>query len=325
VTPQLRIVHPFFVCMLIALQQPFGVRIPTFGLDASYDPQIGWLSSTAGIPHIPPNYSAGPYDNGNDQMWPPDPYTIIVDWFDPTTEYDGITLGYPSTSYSFLQVAASASAVSVGFNGGIFKTDVGAYGVGHSISKLGNSWTPFSSPGGIGLAINSAQNPSLSQTSGAIQAFDGLAWQQMPGTSSAIAVGGHDALYMLDTKNIAGGHNVWQWNGSAWQKVKGQGGVSLAVDRNSIPWITDNQNNVYAATSNGTWMSMPGSALAVAAGGDGSVYALGTTDVIGGKQLLKWAGSNFLPISGQGGVSLAAGPHGRPWLVDTSGNIWQGR
>jgi hypothetical protein len=70
------------------------------------------------------------------------------------------------------------------------------------------------------------------------------------------------------------------------------------------------------------------SARDVGIGGDRGVWIVSSTAVAGGFQVKKWNGSTTAPgfdvASGsQGAVRIAVGANGRPWIVDSTGKVFQ--
>ena len=70
------------------------------------------------------------------------------------------------------------------------------------------------------------------------------------------------------------------------------------------------------------WKQQPGSAKRIAAGPDGSVWALGTNPAPGGFGVWRWNGTAWLPVEG-GGVEIAVDPKGHPWVVSDNGTVWK--
>jgi hypothetical protein len=76
-----------------------------------------------------------------------------------------------------------------------------------------------------------------------------------------------------------------------------------------------------ARSSADGWEKVPGSALRIAAGADGSVWVVGTKRATGGFALLRWDGKDWEEVKGAGGVAVALDPQGVPWVIDSKGDI----
>jgi len=71
------------------------------------------------------------------------------------------------------------------------------------------------------------------------------------------------------------------------------------------------------------WRLLPGSmATDIAAGVDGSLWALGALPCHGGYPLFRWTWEGWLPANA-GGVAVAVDAEGHPWIVDAFGTLLQ--
>lgn len=72
-----------------------------------------------------------------------------------------------------------------------------------------------------------------------------------------------------------------------------------------------------------SWQQLPGTASDISVGADGAVWAIGTTPVYGGFNILHWNASTWTWATVDGGaVRIAVGPDGNPWVVNSFGNIF---
>ena len=65
---------------------------------------------------------------------------------------------------------------------------------------------------------------------------------------------------------------------------------------------------------------MPGAARDIAIGADGSVWVIGLDPAPGGNGLHRWQYGQWQRNDG-GGVRVAVGPDGQPWVVQANGNV----
>jgi subtilase family serine protease len=73
------------------------------------------------------------------------------------------------------------------------------------------------------------------------------------------------------------------------------------------------------------WTFLPGTAHNLSVGANGSAWVVGTSVAAGGYGIYRWTGSNWLRASG-GATTIAVGPHGDPWLINSTDQIyhWNG-
>jgi len=76
------------------------------------------------------------------------------------------------------------------------------------------------------------------------------------------------------------------------------------------------------AQSEGNWQQLPGLAVDIGVGADGSAWIIGKNKVAGGYGIFQWTGSNWRMIDG-GAVRIDVGPDGTVWVVNSNGNIFR--
>lgn len=101
-------------------------------------------------------------------------------------------------------------------------------------------------------------------------------------------------------------------------KAEAERKKSIAI-REKIRGIIDKkrQTQLTGLLKAAGWQSMPGKALDVAAGANGSVWVVGTDH-----SPYAWGGKNWVGKPGKI-VRLDVGPHGRPWAVNKANQIWR--
>jgi hypothetical protein len=155
---------------------------------------------------------------------------------------------------------------------------------------------------------------------GAVQPLDGGAWGQQRGAATDIAVDGGQT-FALGTGAALGGHPLWQEGNSGWSAFAGGGaGTVVAVDPGGNPWVVNDRHEIWH-WSGAAWEQEPGSGNYVAAGADGSVYAIGTNAVSGGWTVWRWNGTRWDSVSG-GLVDLSIGTDGSVWGVNSARQVW---
>tara|TARA_R110002110_G_scaffold7200_3_gene36508 strand:+ start:1369 stop:5520 length:4152 start_codon:yes stop_codon:yes gene_type:complete len=89
--------------------------------------------------------------------------------------------------------------------------------------------------------------------------------------------------------------------------------------REKIRGIVDKKRReqIAALVARGAWKRMPGAAIDIAAGANGSVWVAGTNG-----SPYSWTGSTWKALPGKI-VRLDVGPNGRPWAVNKANQIWR--
>ncbi|MDX9972896.1 MAG: family 20 glycosylhydrolase [FCB group bacterium] len=149
-------------------------------------------------------------------------------------------------------------------------------------------------------------------------------WKVQPGEVIQVAFAPDGKRYALDTKAVAGGNAVLEWNGDAWAPLQGApGGVFLAAGPNDTLWVISD-NNILRKREGGAWSELPGRMVRVAVGANGHCYALSTDTLGGGYGIREWKGTDWaLCGPDAAAVEIAAGPDGTLWAVNSLGVTWR--
>lgn len=168
--------------------------------------------------------------------------------------------------------------------------------------------------------IVTMQNGESSNT-GAASTFQyvdtGTVFSHVSGTGHDVAAG--SSVFVLGTDSQPGGFGIWKRTGSSWTRYAG-GATSIAVDPAGNPWVTNSSDQIYH-WNGASWDHMPGQAVYVAAGEDGSVYVLGTGSAPGGQQVWKWVSGAWASVPG-GLTDLSVGRDGSVWGANNTRQIW---
>jgi streptogramin lyase len=108
---------------------------------------------------------------------------------------------------------------------------------------------------------------------------------------------------------------VYQWNGTGFSLVHGAAGVRIAVGPNGAPWIVRSNGQIYRKVRDG-YRRLPGSAVDIGIGGDGSAWIISSED----NGVYRWTGRAWEPYLATG-VAISVDEDGDPWVVTTSGQI----
>lgn len=146
----------------------------------------------------------------------------------------------------------------------------------------------------------------------------GRRWALLPGTANDVGVGAEGTAWVIGTNSVAGGFGIYRWSGTAWQRFDG-GAVRIAVGPQGEPWVVNSAGNIYRRGAN-RWGLLPGRAKDIGVGADGSAWIIGAETHGGGFRVCRWTGKEWEPTDG-GGVRIAVGPLGEPWVVTSSQQI----
>jgi hypothetical protein len=140
-------------------------------------------------------------------------------------------------------------------------------------------------------------------------------------------VAGLQNAWAIGTNAVPGGFGIYQWAWSElhqdyeWTRVTG-GALRVAVASDGQPWIVNAAGRIYERWGN-RWILLPGLARDIGAGGDGSIWVIGTNAVPGGYGLWRWApGTGGWQAVPGGAVAISVDPAGNAWVVNANGAIW---
>jgi hypothetical protein len=141
----------------------------------------------------------------------------------------------------------SGKARDIGAGGGevwIIGTDrqSGGYGVWRW-TRYG--WEPARGAG-VRIAVDGRGTPWVVNERSDIYVRRGTTWTKLPGKARDIGASGDGQAWAIGTDRTEGGYRVWRWTGSTWERSNG-GGVAIAVSPEGIPWVVNDQRNIYRA------------------------------------------------------------------------------
>lgn len=217
------------------------------------------------------------------------------------------------------QLPGTASDISVAPNGDVWIVGTDAVAGGYGIYRFdGTNWARL--PGGATRIAAGPQGPWVANSEGAIFRWDGRAWQKMPGAAYDIGVGADGSVWVIGTNAEAGGYGIYRWNAgrSNWDKVPGSA-ERIAVDSRGNAIVVNKAKEVFVWMSAGLFgqfMRLPGTALDVGTGADGSVFIVGTDH-----GLYQLAGGNWQKREGTFDT-VAVDPRGSPWAINARKEIF---
>lgn len=148
------------------------------------------------------------------------------------------------------------------------------------------------------------------------------AWVQIPGSGIDIGVGANDVVYAVGKQTSAPfrfNHATQTWTQVANGKFK-----NIAAGPDGFAWVTSESNEI-SRQSGLHWKQLPGAAVDIGAGADGTVYAVGTQSVPNGGAIYRWQYQSMTwhKISdAHGAARIDVDPKGNPYIVDNKNNIF---
>jgi Tectonin domain len=137
-----------------------------------------------------------------------------------------------------------------------------------------------------------------------------MAFEQMPGAATDVGIGANNSVWVVGMDKA-----VYNWTGTTWNRIESSEITRVAVDPQGNPWVIGGGGNMFRRVNN-AWVSVPGQALDIGIGADGTVYHVGLSNT-----LYKWNGSGWSNSFGSGAAQVAVDPQGNAWTVDTNGVI----
>jgi hypothetical protein len=139
------------------------------------------------------------------------------------------------------------------------------------------------------LAIGADGRPWVVAAAGAVQRFDGKAWQDMPEiAASELAVGPEGTVFVVD-----GEKRLWRWDVSIkrWERLNGDA-TSVAVGPRGVPWVTRGTGDILAA---GFFDELPESKVSTVS------VAMANAEKAGGVSIGTQVGGGGTAVAGIGG------------------------
>ena len=190
------------------------------------------------------------------------------------------------------------------------------------IYHVGDTSVPVSTAGSVGTnpgdyTITYTATDASGNTATATRlvhvAFS-TSWTQVNGSASDIGVGGGFAWIVGASsrayRSVLTGAGTW----GAWEDMW-HGANRIDVDNNGGAWVVYDGNIWH---HDGSWTQVPGKALDIDAGGDGSVWITHT-----GGGISRWNHAEGKWDRTNGDASqISAGQNGTPWVVQSDASIW---
>ncbi len=146
-----------------------------------------------------------------------------------------------------------------------------------------------------------------------------IEWERITGAATDIGVGPDGSVWIVGTKKISGGYEIYRWTGDAWEKKPG-GAVRVGVGSAGHVWVINNRHQIYRWAGN-DWQLIPGGATDIGVGSDGSVWVVSTNKTLDGFEIYQWMGTAWTKRSG-GAVGIGVGSADNVWAVNNKDEIY---
>lgn len=239
-------------------------------------------------------------------------------WYDISSHFN--CPSSPSLGSSWQMLTGSGTDVSPGAACTAFATGTDAVGGGHGIYYWDQAQWNWVGGGAVEIAQYAGQ-PWVVNSSNQIFYWNN-GWNNLPGWARDIAIGTDGSVWIVGTNTTNGGYGLWRWeSGGYWDMPYGGGGVHIAVDSSGQPWVVNSGHQIWHHTAQG-WIQAPGSAYDIGAGGQGSVWVIGTNASTYGYGIWSWNGGGWSPVDGAA-VAIGVAPSGMPWVINNQGAVYE--
>ena len=223
---------------------------------------------------------------------------------------------------SIVNLAGNARDIAIGSDGSVWIVGNQSTQNGFALEKW-NGWkfeVINSEVGGLRVGVDPNGFPYSVGNAGIIK-FTANSWVQLQGTSVDISVGADGTVWEIGNIGKPGvDAPVFVLSGGQWTYTN-MDAIRIAVDPQGNAWVVKSNGEIMRWTNN-TWQLMPGRAIDIGIGANGSVWVIGTdTNAAGDGNLYQLNGTNWERFEGTG-TNIAVDQNGFPWVVNSSGVVF---
>jgi hypothetical protein len=182
----------------------------------------------------------------------------------------------------------------------------------------GDVWTSTETvDSAVRIAIEAKGNPWYINSAGDMFRNAAGGWQQVPGKALDIDTGADGSVWHVGLDN-----RMYRLCNGNWVADELPGcAVKVALGPDGKPWRITPDGDIYRRAES-MWQQIPGKALDLEVGADGSVWSIGLNETGDGNAMLRWSGTTWEPIDGAASI-IAVASNGLPWHVNRSGDIFR--
>lgn len=120
-----------------------------------------------------------------------------------------------------------------------------------------------------------------------------------------------------------GVNRTWKLSAQGWDYTNVQA-TRVDIGGDGLAWVVDNNNQIFSEGPIGQF-TLRGQGSDVGIGSNGAVWKLGSDAACAGcidRSIYWWTGTGWYKVAG-GGTSIDVDPTGRPWIVNSAGQVWK--
>lgn len=175
--------------------------------------------------------------------------------------------------------------------------------------QKGNSWTKIEGKA-LRIAIAGKQ-PWIVAIDGTIWRRDGNKWTGIKGPKAYDIGAKGAAVWIIAGKEGPAGYGVYSWTGNTWKSHGGEA-IRIAVKPDGYPWVVTANQETWVMVK-GKWKKSSGAGIDISSNPSGVPMVVGMDGNIWAYDVpsQQWANTK------KKGVSVAFGPDGKAWYIDT--------
>jgi hypothetical protein len=219
---------------------------------------------------------------------------------------------------SWVQVAGAAKDIGIGPQGQLWAVGSAGADNGKVFRANGSGgWDNMVFPGtALRITVDLSGNAWVVKSNNEISRWNGSSWITVQGTARDLGNGGGGQIWRAATNGT-----VFRWNYSTlnWDSMGGADVVRIDAEVGGVAWAVQSDGDIYRWNGGVSWILMSGQAQDIGVGSAGNQWATGesTTDAPVYERVSGvWTNRNGV------GRSIDVDNAGRPWVVQSNGNIW---
>src|SRR5262252_7642718 len=143
-------------------------------------------------------------------------------------------------------------------------------------------------------------------------------WSKLPGGATDIGANAKGDLWVVGSSPPGSDYTIYHWVLGQWLPVLGATGARIAVDPAGNAWVVRSNGAILRYTATG-WQTVPGSAMDIGIGANGTVWIVGLDQSI--SRLNTQSPYVWQKFPG-GAVRIAVDPAGNPWVANAGGQVY---
>ncbi|MBP6827387.1 MAG: hypothetical protein KA165_12565 [Saprospiraceae bacterium] len=213
-----------------------------------------------------------------------------------------------------------ATDIGIGADGSVWIVSNEASGTGFLIKKWNaGSWITVDGDA-VRIAVDKQGNPWVINNLDQIYRRVNNSWQSVNVNAKDIGIGADGSVWIVTTDELGAGYTIKKWNGSGWTLASGEA-LRISVDHQGFPWVVNSYGSIYRLGYAG-WILLPGHAKDIGVGADGTAWMISDEAFGSDFTIKRWNGMSWEKFDGQA-VAIAVDNTGKPWVVNSAGEIYK--